>query len=48
MNNKHFLHYNDKGESINLSGKHKDNRQIKTDYQKMIESWRRTLNYWKR
>ncbi len=48
MSDKRFLHFNDKGEPINLSGKHKDNRQEKSDYQRMIERWRKVLNYGKR
>lgn len=43
MSNKRFLHYDDKGNAIQLSGKHKDNRQDKSDYPRMIERWRRAV-----
>lgn len=43
MSNKRFLHYDDKGNAIQLSGKHKDNRQDKSDHQRMIERWRRAV-----
>lgn len=43
MSDKGFLHFNDKDEPVNLSGKHKDNRQEKSDYQRMIERWHKAV-----
>ena len=43
MSNKRFLHYDDKGNAIQLSGKHKDNRQDKSDYQRMVNRWSRAI-----
>ena len=43
MSDKRFLHFNDKGEIVNLSGKCKDNRQGKSDYQRMIERWHQAI-----
>ncbi len=48
MSDKGFLHFNNRGEPINLSGKCKDNRQERSDYQRMIERWYKALNYGKR
>lgn len=45
---KRVHHYSDDGQEIVLSGQQKNNKQVKSDYQRMIERWRKVLNYGKR